>query len=150
MSDSQSKRPRTISGAATEQSSCTQPTNHRVHKLTPLLSKETTAYRCNDNSSRHGERVGRRFPTPQILFGSHRCVQEALRSVSPPILTAISLTHPPQQSKDIEDKLRDLIPWLTKLENTVTTGNLDTNPEEAARREQLTRLALALCPGESG
>ncbi|KAF9787455.1 hypothetical protein BJ322DRAFT_1019867 [Thelephora terrestris] len=44
-----------------------------------------------------------------------------------------------EQSKDVEDSLRDLIPWITKLENTVATASPDINPEESAGREQLTR-----------
>ena len=130
MPDTQSKRSPAVSGAGTAQSSCTRFTNHNIHKLTALLSKGPATHRRNDNSSRHRERIGSRLSTTQILFESHRCVQETLRSASPPNLTAILLTpHPRQQSKDVEDKLRDLIPWLTKLENTVTTGSLDTNPE---------------------
>ncbi|KAF9787378.1 hypothetical protein BJ322DRAFT_1019804 [Thelephora terrestris] len=44
-----------------------------------------------------------------------------------------------EQSKDVEDSLRDLIPWINKLENTLATAIPDINPEESARREQLTR-----------
>ena len=55
-----------------------------------------------------------------------------------------SLMCPPQQSKDVEDKLKDLDLWLSKLENTVTTTSLEINPEEAARRERFTRFALRL------
>ena len=35
----------------------------------------------------------------------------------------------------------DLIPWLTKLKDNMTTPSTDNNPEEAERREQLTRFA---------
>ena len=46
-----------------------------------------------------------------------------------------------QQCKDVEDKLGDLIPWLIKLKDSVTTASADGNHEEATRREQLTRYA---------
>lgn len=61
----------------------------------------------------------------------------------------ISLTYPSQQSKDVEDKLRDLIPWLTKLENTTATAGLGTSPEETAGREQFTQFASLLYPADS-
>ncbi|KAF9781009.1 hypothetical protein BJ322DRAFT_1082678 [Thelephora terrestris] len=41
------------------------------------------------------------------------------------------------QFKDVEDKLKDLIPWLTKLKETLTKAESD--PKEAERREQLKR-----------
>lgn len=47
-----------------------------------------------------------------------------------------------QQSKDVEEKLRDLDLWVNKLENTVVTASSDIDPEEAARRERFTRLTL--------
>ena len=49
-----------------------------------------------------------------------------------------------QQSKDVEEKLRDLDLWVNKLENTVVTASSDIDPEEAAGRERFTRLALLL------
>jgi hypothetical protein len=45
----------------------------------------------------------------------------------------------PQQSKDVEDKLRDLIPWLMKLKDTATLTSVNGNHEEGERREQLRR-----------
>ena len=47
------------------------------------------------------------------------------------------LTDFSQQSKDVEDKLGDLIPWLIKLKDSVTTASADGNHEETKRREQL-------------
>jgi hypothetical protein len=51
----------------------------------------------------------------------------------------MSLTRPSQQSKDVKEKLEELIPWLTKLKDGVTTPSADNNHEEAERREQLTQ-----------
>lgn len=45
-----------------------------------------------------------------------------------------------KQIKDVEEKLGDLIPWLTKLEKTVVTPTVKVNPEEAERRKQLNQL----------
>ena len=56
----------------------------------------------------------------------------SIRSGAPALLTDLF-----QQSKDVEDKLRDLIPWLTKLKDSVTTAGVDG--DEAIRREELTR-----------
>lgn len=56
------------------------------------------------------------------------------------IAAAISLTYPaPQESKDVEDKLEDLIPWLTKLRGSVNTVHPNDNREDVERREQLAR-----------
>jgi hypothetical protein len=49
-----------------------------------------------------------------------------------------------QESRGVEDKFRDLIPWLVKLKDSVTTASVDGNHEEAKRREQLTRSASYL------
>ena len=54
-------------------------------------------------------------------------------------MRTISLTYPSQGCKDVEDKLGELVLWLTKLNESVTTTNADDNPEEAERREQLIR-----------
>ena len=49
------------------------------------------------------------------------------------------LTYPSQGCKDVEDKLGDLVLWLTKLKNSVTTASADGNHEEAERRKELAR-----------
>ena len=51
----------------------------------------------------------------------------------------ISLTHPSQGCTDVENKLGDLVIWLTKLKDSVFTTSAGDNREEAGRREQLTR-----------
>ena len=49
------------------------------------------------------------------------------------------LTYPPQGCKDVEDKLGDLVVWLTKLKDSVTTISADGNHDEAERRKELAR-----------
>ena len=44
-----------------------------------------------------------------------------------------------QGCKDVEDNLRDLVLWLTKLRDGMATTSSDENPPEMERREQLTR-----------
>ena len=51
----------------------------------------------------------------------------------------ILLTYPSQESKDVEDKLGNLIPWLNKLKDSMVTADADGSIEEAERREELTR-----------
>ena len=47
--------------------------------------------------------------------------------------------HVSQDSKDVEEKLGDLIPWLVKLKENVPVVSADADPEDAERDEQLTR-----------
>ena len=61
-------------------------------------------------------------------------------------LFTISLIYPSQGCKDVEEGLGDLILWLAKLKGTVMTTSADNNPEEAERREQLTRFLSYLHP----
>ena len=49
--------------------------------------------------------------------------------------------RPFQESKDVEEKLRDLIPWISKLKDSVTSPGAGDNPEEVERLEQLIRFA---------
>lgn len=49
-----------------------------------------------------------------------------------------SLTYPFQGCKDVEDKLGELVLWLTKLKDSVA-NSADSNPQETERRNQLTR-----------
>ncbi|KAF9784629.1 hypothetical protein BJ322DRAFT_855846 [Thelephora terrestris] len=44
-----------------------------------------------------------------------------------------------EESKDVQDKLGDLIPWLIKLKGSVTTGSAGGSREEAERREEFIR-----------
>ncbi|KAF9785412.1 hypothetical protein BJ322DRAFT_1108847 [Thelephora terrestris] len=44
-----------------------------------------------------------------------------------------------EECKDVEDKLKDLIPWLIKLKYYVTKGSASGSPEEAERRKELIR-----------
>ena len=52
------------------------------------------------------------------------------------------LIHSSQESKDVEEKLGDLIPWLTKLKDNVMAPSAEDNREEMERLEQLTRFPL--------
>jgi hypothetical protein len=69
--------------------------------------------------------------------GRHQCAHEALRSTIPSDRSTISLTHLPQDSKDVEEKLGDLIPWVLKLKESVPAASADGDPEGAKRDEQL-------------
>lgn len=73
------------------------------------------------------------------MFGRHQCPRETLRSPFQSDPATLLLIHPSQESKDVEDKLGDLVIWLTKLKNSVVTTSTDDDHEEARRREQLTR-----------
>ena len=55
------------------------------------------------------------------------------------------LTRPSQGCKEVEDKLGDLVLWLTKLKNSVTTTSADGNHEEAERRKELARFLSHPC-----
>jgi len=52
-----------------------------------------------------------------------------------------SLTVSPQQMQDVKDKLEDLIPWVDKLEETLTKTGAGVGSDEAERREQLKKFA---------
>jgi len=43
--------------------------------------------------------------------------------------------------QDMKDKLEDLIPWVDKLEDTLTKTGAGVDGEEAERREQLKKFA---------
>ena len=58
--------------------------------------------------------------------------------------SSASLIDTPQESKEVEGKLENLIPWLTKLKDSVTRSDADGTHEEAERREQLTRFVSRL------
>jgi len=78
------------------------------------------------------------------MSGRHQCTHQTLRRGFLSNTAQALLTPLPQQIKDIEDKLEDLIPWLTKLKDTVTKASFDDDHEEEARRERLTRFASHL------
>ena len=52
-----------------------------------------------------------------------------------------SLTDSPQQVQDVKDKLEDLIPWVDKLEDSLTKTGAGVDSEEVERLEQLKRFA---------
>jgi len=49
-----------------------------------------------------------------------------------------------QQIQDVKDKLEDLVPWVTKLEDSLTKPGAGDDSEEATRREQLKRFVLCI------
>jgi len=55
-----------------------------------------------------------------------------------------SLTGSSQQIQDVKDKLEDLIPWVAKLEGSLTKPGAEDDCEEMERREQLKRSALRI------
>ena len=139
MSNFLRKRRPTPGGTGIGPSSRTRPDYYHNPNLMTLCSEETTAHRHDKDTARHRNGVSRRPSAPQIVFGRYQCARQTLRSAFSPNDASASLTYLSQQSKDIEDNLRDLIPWLTKLKDTVTTPVADGNHEEAERRERLTR-----------
>jgi len=106
--------------------------------LTPR-SKATADYRCYEDVSRHRQRISRCVPSPQIVFGRRHCAHQTLRCRFLLENAPTPLTASYQQSKEVEDKLADLIPWLTKLKENATSATADGNHEEAKRREILTQ-----------
>jgi len=106
--------------------------------LTPR-SKGTADYRCYEDVSRYRHGISRCFSSPQSLFGRYHCAHQTLRCTFLSSSAPTPLTDSLQQSKDVEDKLGDLIPWLAKLKDSAMLTSVDGNREEAERREQLKR-----------
>ena len=78
------------------------------------------------------------FPPLKSCLGGLNALIKYYEVRLPPIardLTDVSL----QGCKDVEDNLRDLVLWLTKLKDNLATTSSDNNHEEAKRRNQLTR-----------
>ena len=138
------KRRPTASGTEIGPSSCTNRGYYRSSSLTTFPSEKTAIHRCGKDVTRHRKGVCRCSPAPQIVFGRDLRTHQTLRSAFLSNRAAISLTYPSQQSKDIEDKLGDLAPWLVKLKDSVATAGVDGNHEEAERRERLTRFVSCL------
>lgn len=74
----------------------------------------------------------------QVILGRYYSAHETLRGTTPSDRATISLTHLFQDSKDVEEKLDDLIPWLVKLKENVPGVSADADSEDAKRDEQLT------------
>ena len=45
----------------------------------------------------------------------------------------------PQEYKDVKEKVNQLIPWLTKLKDNLTTVTTDVDSDEQKRRGELSR-----------
>ena len=107
-------------------------------------SEETAGHRCDEDASGHRKGVSRRSPAPQIVFGRDQRTHQALPSPFLLNRATTPLTCPSQQSKDVEDELGDLIPWLIRLKDSVATAGADGNHQEVERRERLMRFVS--CP----
>ena len=136
MSNLLRKRCPTASGVQIGSSSCRRSDHCQICKLMDLHSEEAVTYRCNKDISRHCEGVSRCMCPSQIVFGMYQCTDQALRSEFPHQIAAAPLTHSSQESKGVEEKLVDLIPWLTKLKASVTMTP-DEGGDDAERREEL-------------
>ena len=54
------------------------------------------------------------------------------------------LKEPSQEIQDVKDKLEALIPWVTRLEDTLAKANVKDDCEEAERRTQLEKFVSHL------
>ena len=139
MSNFLRKRRPTADGTEIRPGSCTRLNYYPIRKLMAFRSEKATFHRCNEGDARHRKRVCRRFPASQIVFGGYQRSHKALRSTFPSNRATIWLIRSSQECKDVEEKLEDLIPWLTKLKDNVMTPSAGDSNEEAERLEQLTR-----------
>ena len=152
MSNAQAKRPRAVSGGDTAQCSCTRSSYHRTahDSLRVRSAKRQRLIDATITLLDIVKESADAFPPLKSCLGAIDAFRKHCE-VCPCRFAVISLTCSPQQSKDVEEKLRDLIPWLAALESAVATETLDINPEEVLRRQQLTRLASHLyCLVDSG
>ena len=133
------RRPTTTGGTETRPSSRTGSNCHHIRKLTFFHSEETAAHRCGRDTSRHREGVSRCLSTSQVVPGRHQCTHKTLQSAFPSNRTTISLMDSSQEYQDVQEKLRDLIPWLTNLKDNLMTPCTNDNREEVERRERLIR-----------
>lgn len=60
-------------------------------------------------------------------------------------LGSTSLMGSSQEIQDVKDKLEDLVPWVTKLQGSLTNPNTSGDLEEVERRTQLTKFAPHFC-----
>lgn len=133
------KRRPTVSGTGIGPSSCTNPGYYRGPNLMTFHSKKTAVRRRNENAFGHRKRIIRCLSSSQVVFRLHQCAHQTLRRAFISNRATAPLMYPSQQSKDVEEKLGDLIPWLIRLKDSVATVNASDNHEEARRYEQLIR-----------
>jgi len=139
------KRRLTASGIGIAPSSCMNPGHYRIPDLIIPHSKETAIHRWGEDAIRHREGISRRVSAAQVVSWMHQCGHQTPRCAFLSSCAPASLTDLSQESKDVEDKLGELIPWLIKLENSVMAASADGNREEAERRENLTQYVSHLC-----
>lgn len=129
----------TADGMETVSNSCTRLNYRRLRKLMAFSQQ-----RNNASSMRRRRCWISQMSRPMFSLLSN-LVWEGLVSSSNTMRCAsvgshkISLTHPFQGYKDVEDKLGDLATWLSKLKANGMTTSADVNPEEAERREHMKR-----------
>jgi len=138
------KRRPTASGTGIRPSSCTNPGYYHAPDLITSHSKETAVHRWGKDAAGQREGISRHVPATQVVSGVHQWCHQTPRCVFLSSRALASLTDLPQESKDVEAKLEELIPWLIKLKGSVTTASADNNHEEAERWEKLTQCVF--CP----
>ena len=109
-------------------------------QLTTSRSEETTAYRCNEGGARHRKRVSRRLSSPEVVLRRHQRTHQTLRRAIPSDKISTITDGYTQELKGVKEKLEDLVPWLTALDECLKKANSD--PQEAERREKLKRSVL--------
>ena len=133
----------------TEQHSCRTPSKEpraRVSKsdythvsIFLMIYRDGTegGERYQDTSG-YREGVVRLVPSPQV--GSRWCQRghQALRSRVIPCLFYPSLTVS-QECKDVKEKAKQLIPWLNRLKDNLSTVANEIDLEEVQRRAELSR-----------
>ena len=113
--------------------------NSRAHRFN---SEETAVHRYDKGVSGYREGVSRCLSTSQIVLGRYRCTDQTLRGAFLLDMVTALLTYLSQECQDVEEKLGDLVPWLTKLKGSMAIAHPDDNRDEVERREQLTRYVL--------
>jgi len=132
------KRRPAASGTGIGPSSCTYPCYSRIPDLIISHSEEKTVHRWGEDVTRHREGINRCVSSTQVMLGVYQCGHQTSRCAFLSSCAPASLTDLSQESKDVEAKLGELIPWLIKLKDSVT-ASVDGNHEEAERREKLTQ-----------
>ena len=93
--------------------------------------------RCQDTIG-YREGIIRLFPSPQVGSWWYQRGHQALRSRVIPCRFYQSLTVS-QESKDVKEKAKQLIPWLNRLKDNFATATDEIDLEEEQRRAELSR-----------
>lgn len=115
-----------------------------VQTLLIIRSKEAAVHRFYEGGPGHRKGIGWCVSSSQVMSGRHQRDRQALRctfeSNDIPLLRWWTLS---QEIQDVKDKLEDLIPWVVKLEDTLTKASTKDRGE-VERRTQLEKFALHL------